>query len=217
MSDGIAFHTPNDYGSDDVVCRTLSLPFSLWPYVNGVIDFLSDAANWQQVGTVTPEEIAQEFANRLDNLYDSECSMQIGMIFPMVHINPPDNLIWCRGSVHLKSNYPDLYAILPAWLILDETRFRVPNLMGRFVTGTNQAILEGDTSNGATFLTVDNLPAHQHTHNRLGVTTAVVARPGEPGNPAIGIGEELTGVIGEGSPFFPRPPYLALNWYIVAK
>ena len=46
-------------GPGDAVCRALVVPVNFVPMVMGALGELCDASNWEQHGTMTPEECAE--------------------------------------------------------------------------------------------------------------------------------------------------------------
>lgn len=66
--------TPNETG-DSNIARCLSVPEFLQPAVNGALQDLTFADNWEQVGDLTPEECAAAMVDVLSTYYESEdCS-----------------------------------------------------------------------------------------------------------------------------------------------
>src|SRR5438132_11210 len=67
-------------------------------------------------------------------LYEVKQPM-IGMVFPLVTIDPPPNVLPCDGAEYLRVDFPDLYAVLDMPFIVDAYHFVVPDLRGRTVIG----------------------------------------------------------------------------------
>jgi hypothetical protein len=63
--------TPDSTG-DSNVARCLSVPVKLQPAVNWALDQLTFADNWEQIGTLTPQECADAFVDVLSAYYASE-------------------------------------------------------------------------------------------------------------------------------------------------
>jgi len=68
MTDGIGFLTPDLDGSATDVCRRLTLPSFLWPYVNGALGELLVEDNWTEWGNMTPDEVVQIFQSAIDDM-----------------------------------------------------------------------------------------------------------------------------------------------------
>lgn len=52
--------------------------------------------------------------------------------------DPGSGWLICDGAVHDEIDYPDLYAVLPAWLVKDEDEFYTPNLEDRSIIGSDR-------------------------------------------------------------------------------
>ena len=52
--------------------RFINVPGSLWLYVVGALAELAYEYNWEKFGTATPEQMAQFFADILDDFQDDE-------------------------------------------------------------------------------------------------------------------------------------------------
>ena len=68
MSDGIGFLTPDFDGSATDLCRRLTLPSYLWPYVNGALGELLNEDNWIEFGDMAPADVVQAFQDAIDNM-----------------------------------------------------------------------------------------------------------------------------------------------------
>lgn len=83
--------TPDEPG-DSNVARCLSVPSELQPAVNWALQQLTFAANWEQVGTLTPQECADAMVDVLAAYYESEDCTMAG--------NPnSDFILWREGQV----------------------------------------------------------------------------------------------------------------------
>lgn len=78
------FLTPDSSDfSEPVECRTISLPPALWPLVNGALERLTAAYNWDAHGDATPEECTQFFMGIIDAYSESICEVSGGSMNPI--------------------------------------------------------------------------------------------------------------------------------------
>jgi len=141
---------------------------------------------------------------------------QIGEIKMTASPTLPGGCLWCDGSTYEKADYPDLYAALGAAFILSSTQFFVPDLRGKFASGTVALSDVGETGGEAAHtLTIGEIPSHSHTIPLTATTLAL--EPGEVTvTTPIPILTANTGDTGGGGSHNNIPPYLALNYFIVA-
>jgi len=66
--------TPDETG-DSNIARCLSVPEKLQPAVNWSLEQLTFAANWEQVGDLTPDECAEAMADVIAAYYESVCEL----------------------------------------------------------------------------------------------------------------------------------------------
>jgi len=175
-----------------------------WISKNVVNDSISDS-EWDTL---------QAYVDGL--LYEAKQPM-IGMIFPIVTIDPPPNVLPCDGSTYLRVDYPNLYDVLDTPFIVDADHFLVPDLRGRTIIGAGGAFSNADTGGEETHtLTVDEIPSHDHTIPAT-ITTLVV-EPGEvTALTPVPIITSNTGLTGGGGAHNNMQPYYALNYGIVAS
>lgn len=185
--------------------------------VNGAIAELIHAYNWQLFGAVTPADIAVAMRDMYLDYEDSTGMSFVGMVFPYVSITPPTNCLLCDNTLYLKSDYPELAAVLAGTsLDIDATHFRVPNHNGRVPRGFQVQAGIGAVGGADTVtLTGTNLPAHQHTEITAvpAVGAALVGVPIPSAVPGVGV----TGSAGAGGSFSIRNLNVALAMMIVAK
>lgn len=74
--------TPDSIPADDI-CRPLLIPNSeQWlALVSGAVSELAKDWNWEQFGSVTPEEAAERMLTMLNNYYDDSCSGSCARIY----------------------------------------------------------------------------------------------------------------------------------------
>jgi microcystin-dependent protein len=136
--------------------------------VAGALDELTYEDSFEQVTGITPAQAAAAFLKMFDSFtFDGDC--MIGQIIGYVSTSAPAGVIACDGSTHLKSAYPDLYAVIDPFYIIDATHFSVPDLRGRVIVGVgtgpglttrNLGDILGEEKHT---LTIAELAAHSHT------------------------------------------------------
>jgi len=109
----------------------------------------------------------------------SSVSALIGSIHYFATTPEGGEWLLCDGSPHSRADYPDLYARLPAFYILDADNFSVPNLIETFVRGSDEFSGETGGSDEHT-LTENEMPTHRHldaghAHSYLAAMPAVTA------------------------------------------
>lgn len=190
--------------------------------VRGALALLADAANWEQFGTQTPDDTAQEFlkANLQTFINWGAICMPIGTIFWFAGDTAPARCLVCDGSQVDQSDYSELYDLIGStYGSADAGYFRLPDLRSRVPIGTGQGsglshYDLADTGGEETHqLTVSEMPSHDHTIHAHFPSVAVtpgelpVSTPSTPGS---------TGSAGGDSAHENRPPFLALLPCIVA-
>lgn len=202
-------------------CRVFSLPDdSSWlaDFIGALIP-LTRAWNWEQVGTLSPDEMAQFWTDVLAGIDLRKDCMSIGTVLFTAGSDKPDNALWCNGAEVEQSAYPLLYDVLGnTWGSASPGNFKLPDLRDRVPVGTTPGSTGdyglGDTGGAKTHtLTTDEIPAHTHSvHDH---ETGVIGLEILPAStPALTSG--TSGSTGGGEAHNNMPPYAALNAYIIA-
>lgn len=149
---------------DEGWCRLTRVPGSLGflQAVGGALAELTNPKNWEQFGTMTPDESA-EMATELFYEWTRSDACMIGTIMAYVTVTPPPSCLPCNGSVYERAAYPVLYERLAAAYIVDADHFRTPDLRDKVVLGAS--VDHPLASTGGAFehtLTVQEMPAHAH-------------------------------------------------------
>jgi microcystin-dependent protein len=163
--------TPDAPAPTDYVCRRLRIPndVNLIAAFNGALVMLTRAQNWEEFGTMIPEEAAELCQSIfLDYLESNVCL--VGTIIAYATAQPPNaDILPCDGGVYLRADYPRLYDKLDAAYIIDADTFRVPDLRGRTIIGVGTGVgltprAVGETGGvESVTLAVSQMPAHTHT------------------------------------------------------
>jgi len=235
----MGYLTPNsDPGTRQ--CRVLFIPDDEdWlAVIAGTIQSLTEAENWVQWGTLTPQQTADVWLP----LWDDFCFRRgacklIGEIVQWAGTTNPYPGKWldCDGSSLLRSAYPDLFsAIGTTYGAVDGTHFNLPDLRGRAVvdTGTGSGLTPralGDVFGEETHtLTAAESASHSHTdsgHTHSEGTAspsagaAVIGVPIPSAIPSVGVtgsGSAVLSTSGGDGAHNNIQPSLALTLYIVA-
>jgi len=187
--------------------------FYATPYLTARFNWISKNVVNDSI-TDTEWDTLQSYVDGL--LYEAKIPM-IGMIFPIVTIEPPPNVLPCDGSTYLRVDYPNLYDVLDTPFIVDADHFIVPDLRGRTVIGAGGAFSNADIGGEeAHTLTVDEMPSH--THTIPATITTLVVEPGEvTALTPVPIITSNTGSTGGDGAHNNMQPYYALNYGIVAS
>lgn len=182
--------------------------------------YLIARQNWID-RTVPGDEITDEEWDTIQNyvdtlLYEAKNPM-IGMIFPLVTLDPPPNVLPCDGSTYLRVDFPELFAVLDTPFIVDADSFIVPDLRGRTIIGAggvyNNADMGGEEDHT---LDVSEIPSHDHTIPLTATTLAL--EPGEVTvTTPIPIFTSNTGSTGGNGAHNNMQPFYAINYGIVAS
>lgn len=95
----------------------------------------------------------------------------LGMIVPFVTEDPASGVLPCDGSVYLRVDFPDLYAVLDPFFIVDADHFNVPDLRGRVVLGVGSGAGLSNYNVGdnggeeAHTLTTGEIASHTHSQS----------------------------------------------------
>jgi len=112
----------------DFICRRLVIPddLALIIAVNGAIEELTFAYNWEQHGTATPQETAAAMREMFWKFRMDQPCMTATLILS-AGLMQPDGTLLCDGSSHLRVDYPALYAEIDTSYHVDADNFLVPN------------------------------------------------------------------------------------------
>lgn len=230
--------TPNTLPAD-TLCRVLFIPNDLsWlAQVTGALQELTFSYNWEQFGSVTPEQAAEAMRTMFDMFcFDEGVCRVIGEIICFAGSTSPDaRWLLCDGASVLRADYPDLFAVIgTTYGSADGSHFNLPDLRSRIPLGAGTGSGLSTYALGATggeethTLTNAESPTHSHTdsgHSHTEVTAiaslitigAGVPTPSAvPGVGVTGTGFASIGNSGSGGAHNNIQPYLALNYLIVA-
>jgi len=220
-------------------CITLNVPDDddFWAMLKGAIVPLFDSSQFEEYGTLTPEQCAQWWVD-WDAANDwSECPVS-GLIIGEIRLltaNPNVNSWFpCDGASLAPGLYPELFAAIGYTYGQGiEESFKLPDLRGRVVvaTGSGSGLTTravNDQGGEETHVLTDaEMPSHDHTigHNHAGTRSFVSF--GQGTNPGAALLQQgagtatvtaaLTansGAAGSDTPHENMPPFIALDYYI---
>lgn len=172
-----------DHPTDaSMFCRLTRIPNSLGflQAVGGALGELTNPNNWEQFGTMTPDESA-EMATEMFYEWTRSDYCMIGTITPYLTTTPPPSCLPCNGSIYQRVDYPVLYERLAAAYIVDADHFRTPDLRDKFIVGASTNYPLASTGGAAEHtLTVDQMPAHAHGTDPHGHSTQPHAHGTDP-------------------------------------
>lgn len=216
------------------ICRLVRIPDDIFFIgdVNGALLALTQQYNWEEEGTLTPEECADAMFDMWNDFTNGMDWCMTGAIFPYASVDLPGHSLACDGATYLRVDYPALYAALDPAFIVDADHFVTPDLRSRVPVGVdptgtppfNVGDIGGEVSH---VLTVAELANHSHidsghSHSESStIPTAITIGPGAPAPSAVG----APGVTGSGSasiqpagsdnPHNNLQPYIALRYAIM--
>jgi microcystin-dependent protein len=137
----------------------------------------------------------------------------VGQVVTYISENPPQGTLALDGSTHDKSDYPDLYDVLPSSM-KSGTDFTLPDMRERVPRSVGGSYSIGDTGGQDTVtLSESEMPAHTHTES-IAVSSLSDAGTGVPIASAVSsIG--LTGSAGGGLPHDNVPAFMTVGVAVV--
>lgn len=223
MSKRGAWLTPSASLPIGTACYTIAVPDDegFRRIMVGALSLLTNPNNFEQFGTLTPEQTASQFQRTLNSFIfrESECSM-IGAIIPYVGNIIPTKMLPCDGSTHQRLDYPMLYQSLTGSpLILNADEFMTPSLEGMFLRGaTATETLNTIGGSDEKVILPENVPTH--THDYYGVTMNIdIEGLGVPDITAAGLNPvpQQTTAFGGGVPMDIKPAFYSVHYGIIAK
>lgn len=201
------------------ICRQVLIPNleEFVAIVNGALLQLTWPNSFEAFGALTPEETAQYFLDMFET-YTEGCPVTIGSIFAHACAVAPTGSLACDGSSHLRTDYPDLYAVLATAFHTDADHFVTPDLRGRTIlgTGTGSGLTARALNDGGGeethVLSIAEMPAH--THSVISITPSAFTAGPIPFIPPNGA--TTTGPSGGDGAHNNMQPFRALSYAIWA-
>lgn len=215
----MGYKTPDSIPSS-VYCGRVSVPDDIYilAAVKGAILELTMPENWTQLGSITPEQMADAMQTMYDEIFDGSICM-IGALIHYITSNPPSGVLPCDGGLYARTTYPKLYDVLPANLIVDANSFNTPTIENVFMLAAGSSYLPETVGGAETHsLSTDEMPIHQHGYSsptiNVDVFTAGVPDPTGVGLPML---PATTDFAGGGQAHNNMPPFIAYKVGIVAR
>lgn len=193
----------------------LSAPNAEW-FLKHVLDAmwaLTIADNWEKVGDVDVYEALTVAGETIESV-----TSMVGMIFPVAWAEVPEGFLVCDGTGYAREDYPNLYAVLDSFYIVDSDNFIVPDLSGRVAVGESSGFAIGEQGGEVEHeLTTSEMPSHSHTYTPP-IFNVDIEAPGAPDPLAAGIGmTTVTGSTGGGDAHNNMQPYTVIKYVIAAR
>lgn len=210
----------------DSICRALFIPNdeAFLAIVRGALQELIFPWNYDKFGALDPEFMSACFQDMFDKFCFNEgvCRV-IGEVIAYAGLTSPDpRWLLCDGSSLLRTDYPDLFAIIgTTYGAVDGSHFTLPDLQGRSQIGAGSGSglsprAVGDSGGEETHvLTIGELASHVHSTGN----SAILGTSAPPPLDALGPNPfpATTGSTGNDDPHNNMQPFLAINYLIVAK
>ena len=166
-----------------------------------------DATEWDELDAQLSQMMLEVQRNAL-----------LGTVVPFMGDVIPQYLLLCDGGVYQREDYPALYAILPASLILDADTFTLPDMAGLYVSGATIAQpLLSSFGEAEVTLTEAQLARHAHYYtppvNNIDLEDVGVPELGA----SAGLLPTLTDYAGGDEPHNNLPPSISLYYCVVAR
>ncbi len=178
---------------------------------------LTASWNWEQTTGISVAETQALMQTMFDKFSVGDYCM-IGALIHYATLSPPAGVLECDGTQYLRVDYPDLYADLPAALIIDADNFIVPTVEDQFLLGSGSTFAPLDTGGAVDVaLTIDELPAHSHNYDKPspGIDLEGVGVP-DPTSVGIPFISTASSTDGADDAHENMPPYQAFKVGIVA-
>lgn len=221
-------------------CIQLNVPddFDFFAMLKGAIVPLFDSDQYEEHGTLTPEECAQYWIDWDAANSWGGCEVSgfiVGEIRMLPLLTAPDNWLLCDGSAKYKLSYMPLYGAIGGTFGEVGDYFYLPDLRGRVPLGTGSGTgltprSLADQGGEETHVLIDaEMPAHDHTinHNHTGNRSFITFAQGSSAGADLlrttagtaGVTAAHSGSSGQAGSDDPHenmPPYLGMDFYIYA-
>lgn len=201
--------------SDDYVSRSVYLSGFSFTLLISIVAEASHRFNWLKMDDATWDTVDALVSKCIEEL---QMSADIGTVVPLMVEVIPERYLLMDGGTYARQDYPLLYAVLPASLIINADTFQLPDMAGLTAVGATIArpllSVFGDETHT---LTEAEMPTHSHTYTppTLNLDLEDV---GVPDIQAAGLGlPTQTGSAGGSQPHNNMQPSISLYWCVVAR
>jgi len=170
----LAWLTPDSL-PEPAICRRVFVPLSVEAEAafRGAFLLLCNPNNWEQFGSITPEEMASCFKDAFfstQDTFETECEARVhyvGEVFLFTSFDIPAGSLLCNGALLSIQDYAALYAVIGTAFGGDGvTTFALPDLAGRVPVGAGNSWQNFDPGDQGGehehTLTTGEIPAHNH-------------------------------------------------------
>lgn len=186
--------------------------------------FLGSKRNWLDLYDDPLDEITDADWDTIEkltaNAYREVMTPMIGLCFPLITGDVPDNCLLLDGSVYDRADYPALYDALDTVFRIDADTFYLPDVRSRTIlgsgTGTGLSTYAVGETGGEENVTLSQaeMPSHYHTTNE---TQGLAVAPGElTVNIPVPLPLGTTNAAGGDGAHENRMPFMALPWAVIA-
>lgn len=200
-------------------CRRLSVPNDtrMIAALYGQLIELTESRNWEQTDGITVAQTTAIWDDVVLTFVQGAFCM-IGAVVSILNDTVPDSMLLCDGSTFLESEYPALYAVLPASQQIDPDTGQLPDLRDSFVLASGSTYSDHDSGGAADHtLSESEMPAHTHNYNYYStlIIPTGVTFPNSRVIPAP-LPTPTTSA-GGGASHNNMPPYYVLKYAVIAR
>jgi len=136
----VPYLSPDALPTTDFIYRRLAIPnnIEIIAAVNGALDELTKPRNWEDYGSINAQQIAAAMDTMFRLYLKGEANL-IGSLILYATGTAPNGTLLCDGSAYLRTDYPQLYAVLASPYIVDANHFTTPSPAS--LTGLNYYIV----------------------------------------------------------------------------
>lgn len=201
--------------SSDYESRSVYLSGFSFALLISIVAEASKRWSWLPENDATWDEIDARVSKTIEEL---QMSADIGTVVPLMVEVIPERYLLMDGGTYAREDYPLLYAVLPASLIVDADTFTLPDMAGLAAVGATIARpLLSTFGEEEHTLTEAELAPHVHSYVPVIVGDLDFEDIGVP-QPAASIGlTASTGSAGGGLAHNNMQPSISLYWCVVAR
>jgi len=189
----------------------------------GALLLLTESENWEQYGTLTPEQMSSVWVEVLYEFVEKGANvLPIGALVGYGGSDIPPGFLRCEGQAVSRTTYARLFAVFGTQYGAGDgsTTFNLPNTKKRQLTGVDSGqpveyalgVKFGDVGH---ILKTGMLPAHTHVQKDAVNAGGGNVATGAPSGLVNGqVGTTVTGSTGNGDLVPHLDPYIAVYWLV---
>lgn len=199
----------------DYASRTIYLSGFSFGLILSIIAEASERFNWLKMDDATWDTCAALVSKCIEEL---QMSADVGTVVPLMVEVIPERYLLMDGGTYAREDYPLLYAVLPAALIVSADLFTLPDMAGIAAVGATASrpllTLFGEETHT---LTESEMPIHAHTYTPAILADIDLEDIGVP-TPSAAVGlPTSTSSAGGGQAHNNLQPSISLYWCVVAR